>query len=518
MKARPSLAFAFVAAILSFFWNWFAILSIILMIRYQKAITPHIDAEIENKINEKLAPAIEETEQLRQLAADELQEAYTKKADIINNANSQAHKIVANAQDKLENIEKTLQQKDINLAEIEQIEENLKKLSVTQNNQKNKIAAAKKLCAGTYNTIKKYFDEYHPNENISVLKHCLDNINALEPTVTLKLHALDYQDLRKEFNKNSKLIDDLTEKYSSRYTTKANAAIYQLMVIALRAELQNILYNLKYDKLDIGIENVQTVIKKYLTIAADGNQNIAPTLLKFIGEIENLFIEAVKIEYEYYVKRERAKEEQAMLREQMRQEAAERKLLEEQKEQVLKEEAKFKSEIENVAAQLKESTDDTKSEQLMNRIKELEAQLAAVEERKEDIINLQNGKAGYVYIISNLGSFGDGMFKIGMTRRINPQDRVDELGDASVPFRFDVHSFIFSEDAVSLESNLHNRLDSQRVNKVNMRKEFFYTNIDDLESLVIDIEPTAEFNRTMLAEQYRQSLTIAEESIQEECL
>ena len=92
-----------------------------------------------------------------------------------------------------------------------------------------------------------------------------------------------------------------------------------------------------------------------------------------------------------------------------------------------------------------------------------------------------------------------------MTRRLNPQDRVDELGNASVPFRFDVHSFIFSDDAVGLESKLHTILTDKRVNKVNMRKEFFNVSLDELEQLVTEIEPTAEFNRTMAAEEFRQS-------------
>ncbi len=94
-------------------------------------------------------------------------------------------------------------------------------------------------------------------------------------------------------------------------------------------------------------------------------------------------------------------------------------------------------------------------------------------------------KAGNVYIISNLGSFGDNVFKIGMTRRLDPMDRVNELGDASVPFKFDVHSFIFSDNAVDLEKTLHERLKNSRVNKVNARKEFFYITIDELENLCI---------------------------------
>ena len=92
-----------------------------------------------------------------------------------------------------------------------------------------------------------------------------------------------------------------------------------------------------------------------------------------------------------------------------------------------------------------------------------------------------------------------------MTRRIDPQDRVNELGDASVPFKFDVHSFIFSEDAVDLEKKLHTILNEKRVNKVNLRKEFFRISLDELEKLVMNVDPTAEFNRTMAAEEFRQS-------------
>ena len=94
-----------------------------------------------------------------------------------------------------------------------------------------------------------------------------------------------------------------------------------------------------------------------------------------------------------------------------------------------------------------------------------------------------------------------------MTRRLEPQDRINELGNASVPFKFDVHSFIFSQDAVSLENKMHEILNDMRVNKVNMRKEFFRIPIDELEKIVYEIEPTAEFNKTMVAGEYRQSLS-----------
>lgn len=136
--------------------------------------------------------------------------------------------------------------------------------------------------------------------------------------------------------------------------------------------------------------------------------------------------------------------------------------------------------------------------------------MGEVEKKKEDITKLQHGQAGYIYILSNLGSFGENTFKVGMTRRINPQDRVDELGDASVPFKFDVHSLIFSNKATELEYNLHKQLNNKKINKVNLRKEFFNTTIDELEDLVYSLEPSAEFNRTMLAEQYYQSMAVDE--------
>lgn len=329
----------------------------------------------------------------------------------------------------------------------------------------------------------------------------------VSPTVTLDLQCLGMKDLRKRYRQNEKQIEEVLRKYEGRYTTKANAAIYKLMVIALKAELQNVLYSINYGKLDDALASVAAITAKYYTIATDGNQSIAPTLKKFIGEIEYLFQEAVRIEYEYYVQKERAKEEQRAIREQMRQEAEERRALEAERKKIEKEESKFQGQIAQLEEQLSSAEPD-KVAQLEARLAELQAQLSAVKDKKDVITTLQNGKAGNVYVISNLGSFGEDVFKIGMTRRADPQDRIDELGDASVPFPFDVHSFIFSDDAAALEYKIHTILNNRRVNKVNLRKEFFHISLDELEELVASLAPTAEFRRTMLAEQYRQSLSI----------
>jgi hypothetical protein len=325
---------------------------------------------------------------------------------------------------------------------------------------------------------------------------------------------MNYQDIRKEFRVNQKQIDVLLEAYAARYTTKANQSIYKLMVISLRSELQNILYNLKYEKLENALLQVQSLVAKYLVIVSEGNQQVAGTMRKFVGELEYLLGNAVKIEYEYYIKKEQARQEQLALRQQMREEAEERKRLEEQKKQIALEESKYQAEIEKMQEMLKQVPEDSQKRlDIQANLDQLTTQLAQVEEKKEEITKLQNGKAGNVYIISNLGSFGEHVFKIGMTRRLDPQERIDELGSASVPFKFDVHSFIFSEDAVGLEGELHQRLHARRLNKVNLRKEFFDVSIEELELLVGQINPTAEFNRTMLADDYKQSLSLGDQEL-----
>jgi exonuclease VII large subunit len=210
------------------------------------------------------------------------------------------------------------------------------------------------------------------------------------------------------------------------------------------------------------------------------------------------------------VQKERIKEEQRAIREQMRLEAAERKRLAEERKKVEQEEEKYKKELASIQDQLSETKDESLIKQFEERIARMQAQLSEVEKKKEDIVKLEHGQAGYIYAISNLGSFGENIFKIGMTRRLDPQERIDELGDASVPFRFDVHSIIFSNNAPELETKLHKQLHDKRVNKINLRKEFFRVTIDELEDLVYSLEPSAEFNRTMLAEQYHQSLAVNE--------
>lgn len=347
--------------------------------------------------------------------------------------------------------------------------------------------------------------DYHGEELLSVDP---DLASFMAPLTDADVKCLQIKELRSRFQANRKGVEKLIEVYQGRYTTKTNAALYKLMALALEAEFRNILYTLRFGKLEAARAGIKSLTTKYYQIVTEGNQSIAPTISKFIGQLETYYLEAVEIEYEYYVKLEAAKEQQRALREQMRQEAEERRELERQRKKIEAEQEKYQTEIDRINS-LIETAGENDRQVLQDQLEKVQAQLAEVNEKREDIIKLQNGKAGTVYIISNIGSFGQEVFKVGMTRRPEPKDRISELSNASVPFPFDVHCFIFSEDAVGLETKLHHILNDQRVNKVNLRKEFFHVSLDELQKIVEECDPSAAFTRTAAAEQYYQSQSIA---------
>jgi len=132
---------------------------------------------------------------------------------------------------------------------------------------------------------KQYLHQQAVVEGIMTDNSLKESEDLLSTTIKLKLHLMDIRELRKLYNQNNQIIQQLLRTYQTRYTTKANITIYQLMVIALEAELQNVLYNMKYSKLEKAIEDIKTITAKYQKISTTGNQSIAPTVTKFIGEI-----------------------------------------------------------------------------------------------------------------------------------------------------------------------------------------------------------------------------------------
>ena len=186
----------------------------------------------------------------------------------------------------------------------------------------------------------------------------------------------------------------------------------------------------------------------------------------------DLKLEELHLAYEYQVKKQEEKELLAEAREREREEKKLRQKLEKEKNKFNRENNRINNELSDAEAKLQAANDEEKAK-LQAEIDKLKA---ALEKNNEEIEKIDKWEetpgAGYVYIISNIGSFGEDVYKIGVTRRDDPEERIRELSNASVPFKYDSHVFIFSKDAYTLESNLHERFDKKRVNKINRRKEY----------------------------------------------
>jgi hypothetical protein len=225
----------------------------------------------------------------------------------------------------------------------------------------------------------------------------------------------------------------------------------------------------------------------------------------------NLKKQELTLTYEYENKKQEEKEEQRRIREQMREEEKVLKDIEKAKKEADEEEKRYQKALQRVQEDLKYASQED-IEGLNNKVAELEVKLKEAEEKRQRALSMaQQTKAGHIYVISNIGSFGEDVYKIGMTRRLEPLDRVRELSDASVPFRYDVHAVIFSENAPALEHELHKRFHEQRMNKVNGRKEFFKVSLDQI-SAVVKEHTDAEIEFTLLAEaqEYRETMSMIE--------
>lgn len=206
----------------------------------------------------------------------------------------------------------------------------------------------------------------------------------------------------------------------------------------------------------------------------------------------------------------REREEQRILKEQMREEERARREYERAIRDAEKQEATIRKAIEKATALLAKANEEQKLKYEAQLI-ELQSQLEEAESRNQRAMSMaQQTKSGHVYIISNIGSFGESIYKIGMTRRLEPHDRVRELGDASVPFPFDVHAMIFSEDAPALETELHKLFAASQVNKVNPRKEFFRLKLTELQDYFLGKNVEVQWTVKAEAAQYRETLALEE--------
>lgn len=287
--------------------------------------------------------------------------------------------------------------------------------------------------------------------------------------------------------------------YKKRDRQRKN--IDRLLVRTFNNECDNIISNVRYS-------NIGTSANKIRKSFESMNKFTKMLGTELTENYLNLKLEELELRCGYVTMKQREKEEQQRIKEQMREEERVRKELEAEEKKVEKEEQHFMNELNKLQKRMAKENEETQAI-LLKQIKELQSKLAEVSEVKADIMNRRmNNKAGYVYIISNKGSFGENVYKIGTTRRLDPQVRVDELSNASVPFKYDVHAMIFADDAFALENELHKIFDENRVNKVNKHKEFFRISIDEIEKAVKEnFNETVEFNKTILNEEYVLSLS-----------
>lgn len=202
------------------------------------------------------------------------------------------------------------------------------------------------------------------------------------------------------------------------------------------------------------------------------------------------------------------KEEQRAIKEQMREEERARREYERAIKEAAKEESTLRKAMEKARTEM-EKANEAQKEKYETMLADLTAKLQEAEEKSQRAMSMaQQTRSGHVYIISNVGSFGENIYKIGMTRRLEPSDRVRELGDASVPFPFDIHAMIYSEDAPALETALHKRFMMNQVNKVNPKKEFFKLNISDIKKEVESRNIEVVWTLMAEAAQYRESLAL----------
>ena len=215
-------------------------------------------------------------------------------------------------------------------------------------------------------------------------------------------------------------------------------------------------------------------------------------------------IDQLKIDYELVVRRDRERTEQKRIREQMREEQRVER-------EVKRELARIDTEKRAIEKALNEALQKVGAEHSAE-VELLREKLREAEERGiRTQAQAELTKVGNVYVISNIGSFGENVFKVGLTRRLEPLERVKELGDASVPFTFDVHMMIFSEDAPKLEYTLHQALHTYRVNRVNFRKVFFRVDLETIRAVVEKNHGVVEYIADAEALQYRESLNISDE-------
>ncbi|OEG12525.1 chromosome partitioning protein ParA [Enterococcus termitis] len=275
----------------------------------------------------------------------------------------------------------------------------------------------------------------------------------------------------------------------------------KLILRSFNNECEAAINKIKYNNLS----NIEKRIYKSFEQLNKLNQSVRVSLS---NQYLDLKIQELHLAYEYEQKKQEEKEELREQREREREEKALQKEILNKKKIIDKDIQHYEKMIKELHAKILNTESNEEKESLNQQIADLELQISEKDKEKSELdYRNAHASAGYVYIISNIGAFGEDVVKIGVTRRLEPLERISELSSASVPFKFDVHALIFSYEAYQLESNLHTYFHDYRINKVNSRKEFFKVPIDLIENKLTEFKNlTIDFQKVADAEEFRQSL------------
>ena len=394
--------------------------------------------------------------------------------------------------------------------ELNSINQNISNLSTDFSNQKEKLNQDFKIKRDIYENLLK---------EVSILEENLENISfgLYKPHYDYKTSDEFKQklDLIRETQKGIIKREEATI-IPDRFTyndslTEGKKVLQQYSKIMLRAfngECDSAIAKVSWNNLsnmEARIEKVCEAVNKL-----GSKLNISITNVYYVTKIEEL-----RLQFELEEKIYQEKEEQRKIREQMREEEKVQREIQKAQVDAEAEEDRYQKALEKAKKEV-EKAQGGELDKLNEKIKQLEESLKEAHSQKERAISqAQLTKSGHVYIISNIGSFGEDVYKIGMTRRLDPLDRVKELGDASVPFDFDIHGMIYSENAPELETKLHKHLENKRVNLVNSKAEFFQTKIDDIEQLIKDLKLKIQLTKLAEAREYRETISIREAQAKE---
>ncbi|MDR0583789.1 MAG: DUF4041 domain-containing protein [Treponema sp.] len=356
------------------------------------------------------------------------------------------------------------------------------------------------------------------------IKQKQNEILVLDETITLESFALykpkfkfltseEYkQKLNTIRDKQKELIkDNIAVTANEGWTVNGSASegkkmvndMKKLLLRSFNNECDYCVDNVKFNNIEANEKRIEKSYEQCNKLGRIMNAQI-------VSSYKKLKYDELYLAYEYQKKKEEEKEEAKRAREELREQQKLEREIKEAREKIAKEKKHFTAAIKEFEEKLKNAADQKERELIEKNLNEAMGQLAELD-KEEKVVDYreQNAKAGYVYVISNIGAFGEGVYKIGMTRRLEPMDRVDELGDASVPFSFDVHAMIFSDNAPTLEAKLHEHFYDSRINKINDRKEFFRADINEIEKVIREnYNKIVDVVKEASAEQYRESLRL----------